>query len=249
MSDELGFIVALVFTEVIPAAVFLYAAYWAFAMRRALVSRMYRRQAMWLGVVAIVLAVLSFVTYSNDAVVNELISVFYALLFIVVFAYTDSMIPVVRRSDPLLRDILHWGNLRYFLWFDAALLAAFTVTPGLSFPLSVGKVGFILQGLGWFVVAVILYGVSGVAILVGGRRSGDMVLRSSLKWIGVTLLLAIVVILFAAAETAIFPNMTSFQFYYSYAALPIFAPFIAIGYCFYRSARALAPVGKIQDQS
>lgn len=249
MSDELELVLVVVFAEVIPAIVFLYSAYWAFTIGRALVGRIYRRQATWIGLLATALAVNVFLTYSNNLVVDDLINVSIALLFIIMFAYVDSVIPVIRRSDPLLRGILHWGTLRYFLWFDVTLLAAFNVLPGLFSPLASGIVGFLVQDVGWFTVATILFGVSGIALLVGVRRSGDMVLRSCFKWLGATLLIVIVEFVYDTAETAVLPNMSQFQFFYSYYALPSGAILIAVGYCLYKSVRALAPVGKIQGES
>jgi len=231
----------------LPAIMFLYASYWAITIRRALVSRIYRRQALWLGVLAVFLALNVFLTYSTNPVINVFIDVSVALLFAVMFAYVDSAVPVLRRSDPLLRGILRWGTLRYILWLDWALLAAFNVLPGLFPSLNSGTVGFIIEDAGWFTVATVLFGVSGVALVIGVRRSGDIVLRSSLKWLGAALFLAIMLFVYDTAEYVVVPSMTSFQFYYSYTNLPIGTILIVMSYFFYRSARALAPVGKIHD--
>lgn len=251
MSNELELVLVIALAEVAPALVFLYASYWAFTIRRALVSRMYRKQAMWLGVLATVLAIDVFVTYSENPLVTDLINVFVALLFAITFLYIDSLIPVIRRSDPLLRGILHWGTLRYFLWFDVALLGVFNVAPGLIPALSVGVAGYVFTIVGWLTTAILLFGLSGIAVFMGARRSGDMVLRSSLKWTGGVLLMTLVAFAVDTTEAALVTGLSysNFAYYYSYAALPGGVVYIIMGYCFYRAVRALAPVGKIQDQS
>lgn len=248
MFDDLGFALAIVFSEIMPAAVFLYAAYWAFAIRRALVSRIYRRHALWLGALGVVVAVAVFLTYSTNYTVNIMISIYYDILFAVVFAFVDSLIPVARRSDPLLRSVLSWEKLRYFLWADVAVLGAFNTLSYVSYltpAFSSGLAKFIVQDAGWFAAAAVLFGLSGLAILIAVRRSGDIVLRSSLKWLGVMLIF--VVFLFAAytAEYYLLPNLTQFDFFYSYPVLPWGIVFIVVAYALYRSARSLAPVNRL----
>lgn len=249
MSSELELVLVILLAEVAPSAVFLYAAYWAFVIRRALVSKIYRRQATWLGLLAAVLGIFVFLTYSTNPLVTDLINVFVALLFAVVFAYIDSSIPVIRRSDPLLRHILHWGTLRYFLWLDVGLLGVFNVAPGVIPYLSVGVPGYVFEVVGWLTSAFILFGASGIAVFIGARRSGDVVLRSSLKWIGALLLLTIFSFVVDTTEAALLTNFSysTYDYFYSYAALPGGAVYIAMGYCLYRAIRALAPIGKILD--
>jgi len=249
MSNELELVLVIALGEVLPAIVFLYAAYWSFEIRRALVGRIYRRQAAWLGILAINLAAVVFITYSTNIEVEYLISLYYAVLFLVVFAYIDSVIPVARRSDPLLRGILHWGTLRYFLWFDAFLLGVLNVgIPGVI-PPSFASGSSLVANLSWFVVASILFGFSGVAVYIGARRSRDMVLRSSLKWLGAILLITLATFVVDTTESLLIPTMTNFQFFYTYDALPSGVLYILMAYSFYRSARALSSLGRIQDES
>jgi len=245
MSDDLELVLVICLGEVLPAIVFIYATYWALEIRRALISRMYRRQALWLGVLAALVAVNVFVTYSTSPAITDAINVFDALVFAAAFGYIDSVIPVLRRSDPLVRGIVRWGTLRYFLWFVWVLLAASYVLPGLFPSLVSQTAGYVLENA----FATVLFGASAIALVVGVRRSGDMILRSCLKWLGAILLLTLLEFVYDFAELALFPNMTYFQYFYSYAYLPIGALYVGMGYSFYRSAKALAPVGKIQDLS
>src|SRR6267143_6245272 len=104
MSDSLGLALALSFGGIIPAGVSIYAAYWAFTIRKALVVRIYRNQALWLGVFCVLSAVMTFAhPYNTSQTLEELLVIFYTVVFTTTFAWVDSTIPVARRSDPLLR--------------------------------------------------------------------------------------------------------------------------------------------------
>jgi hypothetical protein len=238
MSDSLVFLLVVVLAEVVPAAIFLYASYWAFSIRRALVSRIYRNQALWLGVVGVIVAIEMFLTYSTNPVVNALIAVYYSALYLVVFGFVDSIIPVARRSDPLLRSIIGWEKLRIPLWIDAFALAI----------VGFGDFVFYSTFLNVFIlppVALSVFGVSGIAIVTGARRSGDPLLRASLKWIGVVLVLSVLVFVAYAIVSAI-PGISTYEIFYSYPALLVGAVYIMIAYALYKSARSLAPVTRLR---
>jgi hypothetical protein len=158
----------------------------------------------------------------------------------VVFAFIDSTVPVVRRSDPLLRGILHWKQVRFALWTDLGLAAIYLVISAVdpTFPNSglAGAIGFPLFLLPFIVGAP--------AILIGARRSKDPVLRGSLKWFGALLLVFLLNALLSFVELVIL-NISSYDATYSYPALA-FAPGMILGaYCLYRSARSLAPVNRL----
>jgi hypothetical protein len=239
MFDSLGFAVALVVAEVIPAAIFLYASYWAFSIRRALVSRIYRNQAFWLGAVGALVGISVFLTYSSNQVVNALIAVYYAAMFLVVFGFVDSIIPVAHRSDPLLRSIIGWERLRILLWVDAFALGVVTFA---TYVLYSNFLNDIILPL----VALSVFGVSGFAIVTGARRSRDPLLRASLKWLGVVLVLAVFVFIAYAIVSAI-PGVSEFDVFYSYPALLVGAVYIMMAYALYTSARSLAPVTRLKD--
>ncbi|MDA4127612.1 MAG: hypothetical protein OK452_10510, partial [Thaumarchaeota archaeon] len=94
MSDNLGFALAIVFAEIVPAAIDLYAAYWALSIRRALAGRIYRNHALWLGAVGIMVSSTNVLTFSNNTIINFAISIYYAVLFLVLFAFFDSTVRV-----------------------------------------------------------------------------------------------------------------------------------------------------------
>ncbi|MDA4136695.1 MAG: hypothetical protein OK449_06840 [Thaumarchaeota archaeon] len=245
MSDSLGFTLAVVLGDLVPAAIGLYAAYWAFSIRRALAGRVYRNHALWLGVVCIVWEVgLPINNISSSSMIVNLalnLSLFAELAF--VFAFVDSTVRVARRSDPLLRRILHWDKVRFVLWGDLALAAVYLVA-AVVYPSSEnsglgGAIGFPLFLLPFIAGAPV--------VLIGARRSKDRVLRGSLKWFGVLLLSFLFNALLSFIEMFVF-NVSQYDASFSYPALA-FAPAAILGaYALYRSARSLAPMNRLSAE-
>jgi hypothetical protein len=229
----------------VPATIGLYAAFWTFTIRRALKGRVYRNHALWLGAVCIVWEVglpLNGLSSSSEIVDLALnISLAFELAF--VFAFVDSTVPVVRRSDPLLRGILHWEKARFVLWGDLVLAAIYlviaVVAPSSENSDLGGAIGFPLFLLPFIVGAPVL--------LIGARRSKDRVLRGSLKWFGVLLLSFLFNALLSFIEMFIF-NVSQYNSTFSYPAL-VFAPAAILGaYALYRSARSLAPMNRLSAE-
>jgi len=245
MSDSLGIILAVVVSEVLPAGIAGYAAYWALSVRRALAGRMYRNHALLLGIVGILVAMVGFLTYSTNQIINDLLTVFYSAVFPFLFAFVDSTIPVARRSDPLLRSILHWNRLRFVLWGEAFALAIVTFIPAAS-PEFVGNSSAASLGnLVWPLLATTLFGISGAALVIGARRSRDQILKGSLKWMGLCLLVFVLGFVGDTIVTSL-PGVTTFDFYYSYYAVPTGLLSIVGTYFLYRSSRSLAPINPLQ---
>src|SRR3989442_4992398 len=106
---------------VLVVGLFSYAAYWAFIIRKALVTGLYRKQALWAGTMGLYFVSLS--TFLSIALSFNLTTLLVNILggllissgFIVLFAWIDSTVRVARRSDPLLRCTLRWSKLTYFI--------------------------------------------------------------------------------------------------------------------------------------
>jgi hypothetical protein len=244
LSDSLGFALAVMMAEIVPAAIALYAAYWAFAIRRALAGRIYRNHAFWLGVVCILFAAVSFavpLTYTNNAIIRNAIGVFYLVLNPVVFAFIDSTVRVARRSDPLLRSILRWDKLRIALWIDEIVL---TIVLALNFVpsivSSVPQVEYLFPAL-----LAIAYIAGAPALLIGAKRSRDTTLRQSLKWLGVAFMMLFAYIVYDVIIQLIIPGISEFDRYYSYPAVLGGIIGILLSYALYRSARSLAPINRM----
>lgn len=240
MFDSLGFALAVIIAEITPAGIGLYAVYWAFSIRRALAGPIYRNHALWLGAVCVLFALSVFLTYSTNAIISEAFNVFFAALVLVLFAFIDSSVRLARRSDPLLRSVFRWEKLRIVLWIEIALFDVITV---FFYGYAPANPVFILL----FIVSFVMpFAAGGPALLIAARRSRDPVLRVSLRWLGIVLLMVVVGILESFVVSAAQLNISQFSQYYSYPAIPGGVISIVIAYAFYRSARSLAPINRLQ---
>ncbi|HVH14427.1 MAG TPA: hypothetical protein VNA15_01740 [Candidatus Angelobacter sp.] len=231
MFDSVAIIFLILWVLVV--GLFSYAAYWAFIIRKALATGLYRRQALWAGTMGLYFVALStFLTVAlsfnlTTLAVNLLGGLLISSGFIVIFAWIDSTVRVARRSDPLLRDTLRWSHLRYFIGL---------VTVG-------GSVSALITSInsGFSYVApfggAILFGA--IALLLSAKRSGDAALRRHLKWMG----LGIAMLWLASQLTGIlfdiFPAGSLTAEAITYSAV------VVGGFCLYRSARSLAPLGHL----
>ncbi len=224
--------IVFLFLWLIVVAIFSYSAYWAFVIRRALQQGLYRKQALWVGLMAIYFVVLSTfltfaLTFSIDILpVNILGGAIISSGFIVIFLWIDSTIRVARRSDPLSRDALRWSKLRYlwgFITIGGAIGAmAPSITSGFSTVAPFGGALF----------------VGAVALIISARRSRDATLRRHLKWTAFCIFL---LWLGSQVEQPLSRAISDANLVQA-ATLTL----VAVGaYCLYRSARSLVPLGHI----
>jgi hypothetical protein len=168
---------------------FVYGAYWAYQIRSALVSPLYRNRALWVGAAGtfFALLVLSTVLISTFASTDRSLILFQFGLTnfgaILVFGWIDSNVRVARRSDPLRRNTLHWTKLRIFIWailsiaIVGGLVSAFLGDINyLSSPADLG--GAFLESP--FTPAA-AFGI--IAMAVSRRRISDITLKRHIKWL------------------------------------------------------------------
>jgi hypothetical protein len=227
------------------AAVYGYAAFSAFAIRRTLSEGSYRGQALGLGILAILLAY--FIIFTTllppGAPVSGLpaaIGFFtYYGTFIGTFYWIDSSIRAARLTDPQVRDTLHWKKLRIAFWgYDAVATIAFLTAAvsgvNLSAGTGQGPQGIVLYAL---LGPLFIMGFSGlVALPLASLRSKDKILRRHLNW----------VVVFAAVFFAV-------NFIWSPTAEEdlVLASLItaAAGYFLYCSAKSLVPLYTFKSES
>lgn len=106
-----------------------YAAYWAFSIWHALAVPLYRRQALGIGFVILSIFGVFTVIAGTTRVLSlriftPLATFSFYLLFAVLFYWIDASILASRRSDPLVRDTLHWTKVRIPLWIANIILWA-----------------------------------------------------------------------------------------------------------------------------
>jgi len=223
---------------------FSYAAYWAFGIRRALALRVYRNQALGIGLVAVIVVVLFLffsltVAYDFQLFLARTLTPFIAVwqgsivaLQIVIFYWIDASLLAARRSDPLLRDTFRWSHLRILFW--ALLFGMIAVNIPFYFAFASGF-GFVSQLIGLGPVSVIL--ISGAVILpVAALRSKDAFLRRNLAWFAVFVAVLFGSVLFGGFFSDLFQKVSEAFF----SSLPG-------AYFLYRSIRALAPINRIDQ--
>ncbi len=215
--------------------IFAYAAFWAFNIRRALAVRLYRNQALGIGIVAVGLA-------SGLAILQLPLGDLWFLpvysAFIIVFYWIDASVLASRRSDPLLRDTLHWSKLRILLWalntipmvVLLSFIAYFRILEG-SIPPDPGILGEIGFSAPFFVTTI-----SGAAFVpIIAQRSKNITLRKHFRWFG--LFVAFVFLLDPLGSlTTNDPFLMTLSF---------FVALLGGGYCLYRSARSLVPLNRL----
>jgi hypothetical protein len=226
----------------------LYAAYWSFAIRRMMMVRSYRNQALTVGMVSLYGVILISVFYVvwlfapslTKSAWGSVDGILYGILPPVMLAWVDSSIRVGRRLDPLLRDSFRWSTARWILWSAMAIcIITFLVSGGISSTYGVVTI----LGLA---SAFVLVGISGVAVFVTAKRAGDRNYRRSLEWF-------VGFIVFTLAMNAgFFPLTILVSDLFTYTPInliwAIMANFVLIPmmwYCMYRCSRSLVPLNRI----
>jgi hypothetical protein len=205
----------------ISLSVYIYPLYWALDIRRALAVHLYRNQALGIGLVSI-----SFMAAEIDPTGTA-----YGIAVIVAFYWIDASVIAGRRTDPLLRDTLHWSRLRYGLW---ALLVISYVPEFVNIVLTrnpyytPSNSVFGALAVAGFLVAP----VSGIVVLpLVAKRSRDPAFRRHVAWFGLSVAMPFAGIIIGSVH----------DFY----ALQYFVSFALQGFFMYKSARSLVPLNKI----
>ncbi len=249
MSSEIPWTTLIALVELaVGVIILLYAAYTAFTVRRGLVVPLYRSRALWLGVLAILLASLFIflvgsVLPSVTVALNHHIAglVFYGgvLLptFVVLLVWIDRTNETLIRLDYRRRDILGWKKVRLLYYVDIALFAVFYViflgpAPGYGYyQSSVPHTVMSFVGTYGVVLLLIALAYGSFVLVVGSIRTRDLTFRNHVKWLGPSL----GTVLLAIVMTGIAPPVGYFIW-------------IIFAYCWYRMARSLVPFNKLQGQ-
>ena len=180
-------------------ATYAYIAYSAVAIRRTIVTRLYRRQALGIGLVAFAFVAIYFANFLGN---NDNLALLGGIIFdgmaLVLLYWVDSSILAARLSDPLVRDSLNWSRLRWVLWtvsiadiiFTFGVLTYYTLLVGtLNAPDYVNLLVPIIFPLPIYIAAV-----SGVIVMpIAARRSKDLTLRKNLEWFFIFITIQLVV--------------------------------------------------------
>jgi len=230
-------------------AIYLYAAYWAFSISRALNVSSYKAQAFFVGAISLYafLGDLSPQTSSNS-IINFLIVSYYAVLPVLIFFWADSSIRLGRRSDPLVRDTFQWKNLRIFIFAIIVLglilsFGSFILVSG-SALFGSGSASLILT-FGLFLLYFPPLVAATPALFLVSRRSGDPVFHRSLKWFTFGLFSYLIgIVIFSLPAVGVNQVNTTTLILLSIA---LNIAITVAAYCLYRCGRALAPVNRLES--
>lgn len=229
-------------------AAFAYAGYWGYVVGRRLIVAAYRNQALGVSLSAFYFVLLGAVTgaipvtaESNPTAitVNALVDFGTAL---VLFYWVITTVALARLSDPFERDTFHIRLTRYVwalaLVLPAVILLAYNpiaLVYTVATPLDTLSLALALASF----IALIPFGI--VLLFVSASRSRDRTLKSHIKWYAGALAALLLVFLVGGVWRTTGGNSSP----YSFLVGPLFlAPQFLAAYCFYRSAKSLAPMAK-----
>ena len=257
VAEETGISIGIV--DIVGAAfavlafgLFAYAAFWSFNVRRALSVPIYRTQAFGIGLIAF-----------NEAFVDPLnhllVGIFtdsYAPIFFLVDAFLllvwlywiDASLLAGRRSDPLLRDTLHWRRTRKMVWPIMLVLSAILVAIAFYYFLATGSEPQFVTSTSLSQLDMSLFynsylwafaAFTAAALILTGMRSGDKQLHRQLEWFGAFELISILVS--AAGQTTLFGASGS-----GTSTFLLGASLLVQAFFIYKAARSLAPTSRIE---
>jgi hypothetical protein len=215
------------------AIIWIYAAYWAFDIRRALSTNLFRNQALGMGLVAIGWLLVNTVYSFGLPTLVEVSSPLIAVVFS--FYWIDTSIFAAQRTDPLQRNTMKWREVRWLLWPTFVFLFMLTVLVQYAPPLSSWQPVWLgILGLPSFlIVAVILAAVFARSVL----RSKDRTLRRHLRWFGLSFVGFFAILIVTSLIVTGLGGITS-----DATTIPAFTVF---AYFIYRSAKSLAPLERM----
>jgi hypothetical protein len=213
------------------ALIFVFAAYWAFSIRRVLSVGVYRRQALGIGLVALILAsiLLSGIPLAYLPSAGQIFSLLPIFAFGAMFYWIDASVLEARRSDPLLRYTFHWKQLRIAFWvLDISALVSIVAIEAATGGNPGGQAVDVIFNLPFYITVL-----SGVTLLpTVAVRSKDKILRRHLVWFA----------LFAGI-LAVSLSIASFVLadYLQELLTSVLGLYLG-AYCLYRSSKSLVPL-------
>jgi hypothetical protein len=240
-----------------------YAIYWSFNIRHVLAVRLYRNQALGIGLVSLSFLIFLF---AEIAIVNiyssssgpAFLPAWYPFAYsfsILVFYWIDASVLTARRSDPLLRYTLGWKQVRIVLW-GISLISVAAVFAGLLYlAVTVGLPGNappnfpqpvqIIEHVPFYVPSA----AGAIYLPVTAFRSKDKTLRRHLMWFGWFLASQLAFIIIVSIPVSNVCHATPCVS--TIAAIRLYVSFVALsigGYLLYRSTLSLVPLNRIEPE-
>ncbi len=232
----------------VASAIYTYAAFWGFSMRNVLAAPINRRQALWVGAAGayfalqwlLLAAIDPFYPYGGTLQARFLLDTYNDFGYVVIFAWIDATMPLVRESDALLRDEIGWKRLRPALW--SLVIIGGVVTAGLQgiAALNGSQYPLIQNLFSTIPYPSLLIGAFGLRL--GIKRTTDATLRKQLKWFG--LFATFIVLIFLIGHTAHTLGVLPASAALAVQAIQ-YTMIVLAGVFLFRSAKALVPLSQI----
>jgi hypothetical protein len=247
--------------SLVALVLFGFSAYRAFSIRRSFSIGLYRRQALWAGILCAIfvmsytmIALFGYSILKANTPVDFAVSFFQDLLILGMFAWIDATALVSRRADPLLRDPIRWTRIRRPVWavVIASLVAAyyFTISGALSGgSLALAPSPAVLVAL--LVILLVPFTSGAILIPLSASRSGDVVFRRHLRWLGLLVIAILAVALLFGVELA-YGTATGFVDLLLVAEqdpisnLLLVVIILATSYFAYRCVQSLVPINRLE---
>ena len=187
-----------------------------------------------------------------NQVADLAVSILQGMVILAIFAWVDTSALIARRSDPMLRDSIHWSKLRRPLWFLLPVDYAIALLYSIYFILSGGSlsapsppVEILLLTI--FITAPFAFGA--VLLPLSSKRSGDLIFRRHLRWFG---LLAFTVLLLgllygsvlSAGEGIGFLDLSQALLRQPYLNLAFYGILVLAAALLVKTAGSLAPINR-----
>jgi hypothetical protein len=170
----------------------------AIQMARAFVNRAYRSRAYWAALLMLTIVVgnfSGFISFPEGTLGRALSYVPFIVLLLVLLVFVDRVIRVAMEGDFFHRDILRWRTV------GKATYPALVVSMAISASTSYQVIGssapapsaLVLAAYFQLVVVIpLVFGYSVAALIIGGRRTPDRVMKRHIRLLGYGLLCFVV---------------------------------------------------------
>jgi N-acetylneuraminic acid mutarotase len=225
-------------TWLVASIVSIMVAYRGVEFGRAFIGGVFRSRALWitaLGVVTFIQAVPGYILPISDFTIGGLafFEIAWSMLFLTYLAFVDSTIMVTLQLDFFHRDTLRWKQGRFVVYVVLGILVADILLVGLGIVSNPSTSAVVIIPL--LVSSLVVAPYSGVALLVGARRTRDRILKRHL------ILLVIVFVLYISHFVEASPNNPTL-------ASSLLEDFLVLAgvYALYRAVMTLSVVGKLE---
>ncbi len=227
-------------------AFFLYATYLSLSVWRGLAVPIFRSRALGMASFGIPFSVfftytiLSSSTRGNPFLAAPVIGeAIFSIILTTLFVWIDRTVGSVIRLDYRRRDLLYWNRFRFLYWAFVVTGIGLVYARYLYYCLAVSCPATLVVGSGLepysgpMTLGPLAYGA--LCLAKGARTTRDMTFRSHVKW-------------FAYLGATFIPGSLLYLIGGPSLLVPIALLQVAAGYCFYKMARFLVPVGKLPVQ-